>query len=155
MIAYFYTGTLFGTNAPLLIPQDNSLSSSGNSSFRNKLVITYRRKPISIPENGMNVCAVCWKVVDVWCVLAGSVCVCVCECVLPGGGSVVFFILGWCCFFGMWLCLVEAEAKACSEKISTKRQPEGPKPGFMVEGASLETVTHIPYDVVTDLKGGY
>ncbi|KAF9595161.1 hypothetical protein IFM89_037590 [Coptis chinensis] len=58
MIASFYTGTLFGKNAPLLIPQDHSLSSSGNSSFRNKLVITYRRKPILIPENGMNVCPI-------------------------------------------------------------------------------------------------
>ncbi|CAH9063321.1 unnamed protein product [Cuscuta europaea] len=25
----------------------------------------------------------------------------------------------------------------------------------MVEGATLETVTPIPYDVVNDLKGGY
>ncbi|KAK3219889.1 hypothetical protein Dsin_013859 [Dipteronia sinensis] len=25
--------------------------------------------------------------------------------------------------------------------ISTKRQPEGPEPGFKVEGATLETVT--------------
>ncbi|CAD5176317.1 unnamed protein product [Musa acuminata subsp. malaccensis] len=49
---------------------------------------------------------------------------------------------------------LKAEAKACGEVISTKRQPEGPKPGFMVEGATLETVTPIPYDVVNDLKGG-
>ncbi|OVA19812.1 Ribosomal protein L21e [Macleaya cordata] len=50
---------------------------------------------------------------------------------------------------------LKAEAKARGERISTKRQPEGPKPGFMVEGATLETVTPIPYDVVNDLKGGY
>ena len=50
---------------------------------------------------------------------------------------------------------LKAEAKAKGEKISTKRQPQGPKPGFMVEGATLETVTPIPYDVVNDLKGGY
>ncbi|PRQ39725.1 putative ribosomal protein L21e [Rosa chinensis] len=50
---------------------------------------------------------------------------------------------------------VKAAAKARGEAISTKRQPQGPKPGFMVEGASLETVTPIPYDVVNDLKGGY
>ncbi|WVZ05881.1 hypothetical protein V8G54_019227 [Vigna mungo] len=50
---------------------------------------------------------------------------------------------------------LKADAKAKGEKISTKRQPEGPKPGFMVEGATLETVTPIPYDVVNDLKGGY
>ena len=50
---------------------------------------------------------------------------------------------------------LKAEAKAKGQVISTKRQPEGPKPGFMVEGATLETVTPIPYDVVNDLKGGY
>ena len=51
--------------------------------------------------------------------------------------------------------LLKAEAKAKGEKISTKRQPEGPKPSFfIVEGATLETVTSIPYDV-NDLKGGY
>ncbi|XP_062103705.1 large ribosomal subunit protein eL21x/eL21w-like [Humulus lupulus] len=50
---------------------------------------------------------------------------------------------------------LKAEAKFKGEAISTKRQPEGPKPGLMVEGAQLETVTPIPYDVVNDLKGGY
>ncbi|KAF5953332.1 hypothetical protein HYC85_006188 [Camellia sinensis] len=50
---------------------------------------------------------------------------------------------------------LKAEAKVMGEVISSKRQPEGPKPGFMVEGATLETVTPIPYDVVNDLKGGY
>lgn len=50
---------------------------------------------------------------------------------------------------------LKAEAKAKGEVICTKRQPEGPKPGFMVEGALMETVTPIPYDVVNDLKGGY
>ncbi|CAM9000493.1 unnamed protein product [Rhodiola kirilowii] len=50
---------------------------------------------------------------------------------------------------------LKAEAKARGEVISTKRQPEGPKPGYMVEGATLETITPIPYDVVNDLKGGY
>lgn len=50
---------------------------------------------------------------------------------------------------------LKAEAKTRGETISTKRQPVGPKPGFMVEGATLETVTPIPYDVVNDLKGGY
>ncbi|KAK2652367.1 hypothetical protein Ddye_012223, partial [Dipteronia dyeriana] len=39
---------------------------------------------------------------------------------------------------------LKAEAKARGEVISTKRQPKGPKPGFMVEGAMLETVTPIP-----------
>ncbi|KAJ7552844.1 hypothetical protein O6H91_06G072500 [Diphasiastrum complanatum] len=50
---------------------------------------------------------------------------------------------------------LKAEAKARGEKISLRRQPEGPRPGFLVEGATLETVTPIPYDVVNDLKGGY
>ncbi|KAH0721223.1 hypothetical protein MTR67_046023 [Solanum verrucosum] len=50
---------------------------------------------------------------------------------------------------------IKAEAKARGEVVSTKRQPAGPKPGFMVGGATLETVTPIPYDVVNDLKGGY
>ncbi|CDY50892.1 BnaCnng19840D [Brassica napus] len=50
---------------------------------------------------------------------------------------------------------LKAAAKARGETISTKRQPKGPKPGFMVEGMTLETVTPIPYDVVNDLKGGY
>ncbi|MCO5591872.1 hypothetical protein L7F22_045865 [Adiantum nelumboides] len=51
--------------------------------------------------------------------------------------------------------LLKAEEKAKGERISTKRQPEGPKPRFIVEGARLDTVTPIPYDVVNDLKGGY
>ncbi|GMP43361.1 hypothetical protein CsSME_00012745 [Camellia sinensis var. sinensis] len=50
---------------------------------------------------------------------------------------------------------LKAEAKVMGEVISTKRRREGPKPGFMVEGATLETITPIPYDVVNDLKGGY
>ncbi|ESR43166.1 hypothetical protein CICLE_v10012788mg [Citrus x clementina] len=50
---------------------------------------------------------------------------------------------------------LKADAKARGEVISTKRQPKGPKPGFMVEGATLETVTPIPYDFFNALKGGY
>ncbi|GFQ04566.1 60S ribosomal protein l21-1 [Phtheirospermum japonicum] len=50
---------------------------------------------------------------------------------------------------------VKAEAKTQGKIISTKRQPEGPKPVFMVGGATIETITPIPYDVVNDLKGGY
>ncbi|CAA6674915.1 unnamed protein product [Spirodela intermedia] len=47
---------------------------------------------------------------------------------------------------------LKREAKARGEKISTKRQPEGPKLGFLVEGTTLETVTPIPYDVVNDSR---
>ncbi|KAK3185180.1 hypothetical protein Dsin_032466 [Dipteronia sinensis] len=50
---------------------------------------------------------------------------------------------------------LKAEEKARGEVFSTKRQPEGPKPIFMVESATLETITPSPYDVVNDLKGGY
>jgi large subunit ribosomal protein L21e len=50
---------------------------------------------------------------------------------------------------------LKADAKERGEVISTKRQPLGPKPVFMVEGTTIETVTPIPYDVVNDLKGGY
>ncbi|EFJ28214.1 hypothetical protein SELMODRAFT_170832 [Selaginella moellendorffii] len=48
-----------------------------------------------------------------------------------------------------------AEARKSGNKTCLKRQPAGPKPGFIVEGATLETVTPVPYDVVNDLKGGY
>ncbi|CAH8268980.1 unnamed protein product, partial [Arabidopsis lyrata] len=52
---------------------------------------------------------------------------------------------------------LKAAAKVRDETISTKRQPKGPKLGFMVEGMTLETVTltPIPCDVVNDLKGCY
>ncbi|CAA3021022.1 60S ribosomal L21-1 [Olea europaea subsp. europaea] len=50
---------------------------------------------------------------------------------------------------------LKAEAKARGEIINTKRQSRGPKPGFMLEGATLETATPIPYVVVNDLNGGY
>jgi large subunit ribosomal protein L21e len=36
---------------------------------------------------------------------------------------------------------LKVEAKAKGEVISTKHKSEGPKPGFMVEGATLETIT--------------
>ena len=50
---------------------------------------------------------------------------------------------------------LKAEAKAKGAVICTKRQPEGPKTGFMVEGALMEIVTPIPYNVVNNIKGGY
>ena len=48
---------------------------------------------------------------------------------------------------------LKLEAKARGLVISTKRQPESPKSGFMVESPILETVSSIPYDIVNDLKG--
>ncbi|GAQ78141.1 60S ribosomal protein L21 [Klebsormidium nitens] len=50
---------------------------------------------------------------------------------------------------------LKAEAKKRGESLHVRRQPAGPKPGFLVEKADIETVTPIPYDVVNDLKGGY
>lgn len=50
------------------------------------------------------------------------------------------------------------EANAKGERVDKsllKRQPAGPKPGFVVGGQTMETVTAVPYDVVNDLKGGY
>ncbi|CAL5381871.1 unnamed protein product [Camellia sinensis] len=46
---------------------------------------------------------------------------------------------------------LKLEAKARGLVISTKRQPECPKSGFMVESPILETVSSIPYDIVNDL----
>ena len=50
---------------------------------------------------------------------------------------------------------MKAEAKARGETVDLKRQPAGPKGGFVLDSSTLETVTPIPYDVVNDLKGGY
>mmetsp|Transcript_24894 Transcript_24894/g.78801 ORF Transcript_24894/g.78801 Transcript_24894/m.78801 type:complete len:277 (+) Transcript_24894:3405-4235(+) len=48
----------------------------------------------------------------------------------------------------------KAEAKKRGEKISTKRQPLGPREGFAVSAPIMETVTAIPYDIVKEgLKG--
>ncbi|XP_024390796.1 large ribosomal subunit protein eL21x/eL21w [Physcomitrium patens] len=49
----------------------------------------------------------------------------------------------------------KAEAKAKGETVNLKRQPAGPRDGFVLDSSTLETVTPIPYDVVNDLKGGY
>ena len=49
----------------------------------------------------------------------------------------------------------KAEAKARGETVDLKRQPAGPRSGFVLDSSTLETVTPIPYDVVNDLKGGY
>lgn len=49
----------------------------------------------------------------------------------------------------------KAEAKKRGEKVDLKRQPAGPRAGFVLDSSTLETVTPIPYDVVNDLKGGY
>ncbi|KAI4348634.1 hypothetical protein L6164_009336 [Bauhinia variegata] len=62
MIVSFYSGTLFGNNAPLYVSQlpSNSPSappsSPGIPRFTNKVVLTYRKTPLVIPETGMDVC---------------------------------------------------------------------------------------------------
>eukprot|EP00475_Leptophrys_vorax_P041448 TRINITY_DN78180_c0_g1_i1.p2 TRINITY_DN78180_c0_g1~~TRINITY_DN78180_c0_g1_i1.p2 ORF type:complete len:239 (-),score=22.23 TRINITY_DN78180_c0_g1_i1:283-999(-) len=48
-----------------------------------------------------------------------------------------------------------AEGPVVSSEPPVKRKPAGPRPGFLVPGMTMETVTPIPYDVVNDLKGGY
>uniref|UniRef100_A0A5B6ZZI6 Methyltransferase n=1 Tax=Davidia involucrata TaxID=16924 RepID=A0A5B6ZZI6_DAVIN len=63
MIASFYTGTLFGRNSAIYVPQLASTSSSLSSSsspgipkFTNKVALSYRKAPLTIPEAGMNIC---------------------------------------------------------------------------------------------------
>ncbi|KAL3357517.1 hypothetical protein AABB24_017969 [Solanum stoloniferum] len=70
MVGSFYTGTLFGENPSLYIHQEqqqsenftvdsnpiSSESSSGILKFRNKIALSYRVVPLTIPETGINVC---------------------------------------------------------------------------------------------------
>ncbi|KAK9125113.1 hypothetical protein Scep_013959 [Stephania cephalantha] len=53
MAASFYTGTLFGSRTSILVSRT---SSSGYSGFPNKVALTHRKTPISIPGTGVNVC---------------------------------------------------------------------------------------------------
>eukprot|EP00262_Sarcandra_glabra_P019776 TRINITY_DN7611_c0_g1_i1.p1 TRINITY_DN7611_c0_g1~~TRINITY_DN7611_c0_g1_i1.p1 ORF type:complete len:593 (-),score=58.63 TRINITY_DN7611_c0_g1_i1:72-1850(-) len=61
MIGSFYTGTLFGRKSSIYLPQDTSFSSQGDSQFRNKVALTFRRTPISVPENGMDICPLAYN----------------------------------------------------------------------------------------------
>ncbi|XP_009798516.1 putative methyltransferase PMT7 [Nicotiana tabacum] len=69
MISFFYSGTLFGHNPSLYVPQHQqqeeftlasnttlSETSSGVPKFTNKIVLSYRMVPLTIPETGINVC---------------------------------------------------------------------------------------------------
>ncbi|PSS15707.1 Methyltransferase [Actinidia chinensis var. chinensis] len=59
MIASFYSGTFFGSNSSAYVSQfpSNSWSSSpGIPTFTNKVGLTYRKTPLTIPETGMNIC---------------------------------------------------------------------------------------------------
>ncbi|KAE9612481.1 putative S-adenosyl-L-methionine-dependent methyltransferase [Lupinus albus] len=60
MIVSFYSGTLFGNNAPLYVSQfvsnTSSNASAGTSRFTNEVALTYRKMPLVIPETGMDVC---------------------------------------------------------------------------------------------------
>ncbi|KAJ6838447.1 putative methyltransferase PMT7 [Iris pallida] len=57
MVASFYAGTLFGPSAPSLVGIPTTSSSKGGElGFTNKVALTYRSKPIKIPETGLNVC---------------------------------------------------------------------------------------------------
>lgn len=46
----------------------------------------------------------------------------------------------------------KAEAKKRGERIgaSLKRQPAGPREGFMVKNVKMSTITAIPYDIVKE-----
>ncbi|KAL8036989.1 hypothetical protein ABFX02_11G011100 [Erythranthe guttata] len=68
MIASFYTGTLFARNSSFLYttPQQQNAqqtenpsandSASASGAFSNKVSLTYRTIPLSIPETGINIC---------------------------------------------------------------------------------------------------
>ncbi|KAL8467566.1 hypothetical protein ACS0TY_030986 [Phlomoides rotata] len=65
MIASFYTGTLFGKDSSFLYapPQQHNVqqqeapdSPLGSGVFRNRVSLTYRTVPLSIPGTGMNIC---------------------------------------------------------------------------------------------------
>ncbi|KAM3280698.1 putative methyltransferase PMT6 [Capsicum chacoense] len=74
MVGSFYTGTLFGKNQSLYVPQQeqqqlgqqeelsiasnysDSESISGALKFENKVSLSYRVIPLKIPETGVNVC---------------------------------------------------------------------------------------------------
>lgn len=65
MIGAFYSGTFFGNNSPIYVPQStsnssfyssSSPSSSGSSRFTNRVALTYRKTPLLISEFGVDVC---------------------------------------------------------------------------------------------------
>ncbi|XP_068662363.1 probable methyltransferase PMT7 [Aristolochia californica] len=56
MISSFYTGTLFGHRNITLVEKMGPSDSSGESHFANKVALTFRRTPISLPDTGVNVC---------------------------------------------------------------------------------------------------
>eukprot|EP00894_Picocystis_sp_ML_P004411 jgi/Pico_ML_1/54928/g65.t1 len=48
--------------------------------------------------------------------------------------------------------VMKAEAKQRGERIkeALKRQPKGPRDGFMLKNVKMETITAIPYDIVKE-----
>lgn len=62
MLASFFAGALFGSNASLLNVVSSfafsSNSSLGSYRFTNIVALTYRRTPLVIPQGGMNVCPI-------------------------------------------------------------------------------------------------
>ncbi|XP_047308890.1 probable methyltransferase PMT7 [Impatiens glandulifera] len=64
MIASFYTGTLFGNNSSIYVSQIPSNSSSllsdslspGIPTFPNRVAVSYRKIPLSIPKAGVDIC---------------------------------------------------------------------------------------------------
>lgn len=62
MIASFYTGTLFGRSGNYPVDNDVPLesqllfSNTSSTGFTNKVALSYRTTPLTIPETGINVC---------------------------------------------------------------------------------------------------
>ncbi|XP_057506942.1 probable methyltransferase PMT7 [Actinidia eriantha] len=59
MIASFYSGTFFGSNSSAYVsqfPSNSSSSSPGIPTFTNRVGLSYRKTPLTIPETGMNIC---------------------------------------------------------------------------------------------------
>ncbi|RVW92276.1 putative methyltransferase PMT7 [Vitis vinifera] len=63
MFGAFYSGTFFGNNSPIYVPQStsnssfyssSSPSSSGSSRFTNRVALTYRKTPLLISEFGVD-----------------------------------------------------------------------------------------------------
>ncbi|XP_023741141.1 probable methyltransferase PMT6 [Lactuca sativa] len=62
MIFFFYSGTFFGRNSSLYVNQpalnSSSSKSQGNPTFSNRVTLTHRQSPLTIPETGMNICPI-------------------------------------------------------------------------------------------------
>lgn len=66
MVASFYCGTFFGRNSSSIYVQEeqfamnytSSATSLGEPIFSNRVILTHRHSPLTIPETGMNICPI-------------------------------------------------------------------------------------------------